>query len=168
MALVATLAVPLSLFSQWLSFFVSTLEALNFQPEGLANPSAEGWWPRRGDVFPSAEGVAEGIKIEVDPSGTGKATAMSGVAGVVVRLVRLGATAGVVAATRGWLGWCVVAVAVSCSRWQSFIPLVSTHSPSSLFLRNRGDWRRIEPMNVTLECHACINVTLVEIMEKSR
>ena len=52
MALVVTLGVPLSLFSQWLSFFVSTLEALNFQPEGLANPSAEGWWPQRGDVFP--------------------------------------------------------------------------------------------------------------------
>ena len=59
-ALVVTLAVPLSLFSQWLSFFVSTLEALNFQPEGLANPSAEGWWPQRGDVFPGPEGVAEG------------------------------------------------------------------------------------------------------------
>ena len=59
MALAATLAVPLSLFSQWLSFFVSTLEALNFQPEGLANPSAEGWWPQRGDVsWPY--GVAEG------------------------------------------------------------------------------------------------------------
>ena len=57
MALVATLAVPLSLFSQWLSFFVSTLEALNFQPEGLANPSAEGWWPQRGDVFPGPAGL---------------------------------------------------------------------------------------------------------------
>ena len=34
------------------SFFVSTLEALNFQPVGLANPSAEGWWPQRGDVIP--------------------------------------------------------------------------------------------------------------------
>ena len=78
-------------------------------------------------------------------AGTGEATAVSGVTGVVVRLVRLVATAGVVAATRGCFVWCVVAVAVSCSRWQSFIPLVSTHSPSSLFLRNRGDWRRIEP-----------------------
>ncbi len=29
---------------QWFSFFVSTLEALNFQPVGLANPSAGGWW----------------------------------------------------------------------------------------------------------------------------
>ena len=56
-ALVATLVVPLSLFSQWLPFFVSTLEALNFQPAGLANPSAEGWWPQRGDVFPVPEGV---------------------------------------------------------------------------------------------------------------
>ena len=62
MALVATWAVPLTLFSQWFSFFVSTLEALNFQPEGLANPSAEGWWPQRGDVFPGLRGctVAEG------------------------------------------------------------------------------------------------------------
>ena len=60
MALVATWAVPLTLFSQWFSFFVSTLEALNFQPEGLANPSAEGWWPQRGDVFPGPERVAEG------------------------------------------------------------------------------------------------------------
>ena len=57
MALVATWAVPLSLFSQWLSFSVSTLEALNFQPEGLANPSAEGWWPQRGDVFPGPAGL---------------------------------------------------------------------------------------------------------------
>ena len=46
-ALVAALTVPLTLFSQRLSFFVSTLEALSFQPEGLANPSAEGWWPQR-------------------------------------------------------------------------------------------------------------------------
>ena len=56
-ALAATLAVPVSLFSQWFSFFVSTLEALNFQPEGLANPSAEGWWPQRGDVFPGPAGL---------------------------------------------------------------------------------------------------------------
>ena len=56
-ALVATLTVPRSLSSQGLSFFVSTLEALNFQPEGLANPSAEGWWPQRGDVFPGPVGL---------------------------------------------------------------------------------------------------------------
>ena len=56
----ATLALLQSLSSQGFSFFVSTLEALNFQPEGLANPSAEGWWPQRGDVFPGPEGVAEG------------------------------------------------------------------------------------------------------------
>ena len=37
----ATLALLHALFSQWFSFFVSTLEALNFQPVGLANPSAE-------------------------------------------------------------------------------------------------------------------------------
>ena len=53
----ATLALLHALFSQWFSFFVSTLEALNFQPEGLANPSAEGWWPQRGDVFPGPAGL---------------------------------------------------------------------------------------------------------------
>ena len=41
----ATLALLQSLSSQGFSFFVSTLEALNFQPEGLAvslaNPSAD-------------------------------------------------------------------------------------------------------------------------------
>ena len=52
----ATLALLQSLSSQGFSFFVSTLEALNFQPEELANPSAEGWWPRRGDVFPGLRG----------------------------------------------------------------------------------------------------------------
>ena len=56
MAQAATLALLQTLSSQWFSFFVSTLEALNFQPEGLANPSAEGWWPQRGDVFPSLRG----------------------------------------------------------------------------------------------------------------
>ena len=48
----STVAVLQALFSQWLSFFVSTPEALNVQPFGLANPSAEGWRPRRGDVMP--------------------------------------------------------------------------------------------------------------------
>jgi hypothetical protein len=32
-------------------------EALNFQPEGLANACAEGWWPQRGDVFPGPAGL---------------------------------------------------------------------------------------------------------------
>ena len=50
MALVATWAVPLTLFSQWFSFFVSTLEALNFQPFGLANPSAEGRGKMSGEM----------------------------------------------------------------------------------------------------------------------
>jgi len=53
----ATLALLHALFSQWFSFFVSTLEALNFQPVGLANPSAEGWRPQRGDVFPGPAGL---------------------------------------------------------------------------------------------------------------
>ena len=53
----ATLALLQSLSSQGFSFFVSTLEALNFQPVGLANPSAEGWWPQRGDVFPGPAGL---------------------------------------------------------------------------------------------------------------
>eukprot|EP01043_Picozoa_sp_COSAG02_P075287 COSAG02_NODE_15453_length_1169_cov_17.600158_1_plen_68_part_10 len=57
----ATLALLHALFSQWFSFFVSTLEALNFQPVGLANPSAGGWWPidrpQRGDVFPGPAGL---------------------------------------------------------------------------------------------------------------
>ena len=57
MAQAATLALRHALSSQWFSFFVSTLEALNFQPEGLANPSAEGWWPQRGDVFPALKGL---------------------------------------------------------------------------------------------------------------
>ena len=57
MAQAATLALLQSLSSQGFSFFVSTLEALNFQPEGLANPSAEGWWPQRGDVFPGPAGL---------------------------------------------------------------------------------------------------------------
>ena len=56
-AQVATLALLHALFSQWFSFFVSTLEALNFQPVGLANPSAEGWRPQRGDVFPGPAGL---------------------------------------------------------------------------------------------------------------
>eukprot|EP01043_Picozoa_sp_COSAG02_P040047 COSAG02_NODE_3209_length_7165_cov_31.071752_6_plen_76_part_00 len=55
----ATLALLHALFSQWFSFFVSTLEALNFQSVGLANPCAEGWWPQRGDVFLALRG-AEG------------------------------------------------------------------------------------------------------------
>ena len=57
MAQAATVALLQALSSQWLSFFVSTLEALNFQPIGLANPSAEGWWPQRGDVFPGPAGL---------------------------------------------------------------------------------------------------------------
>ena len=57
MAQAATVALLQALSSQWLPFSVSTLEALNFQPEGLANPSAEGWWPQRGDVFPGPAGL---------------------------------------------------------------------------------------------------------------
>ena len=57
MAQAATLALLQALSPQRLSFFVSTLEALNFQPIGLANPSAEGWWPQRGDVFPGPAGL---------------------------------------------------------------------------------------------------------------
>ena len=62
----ATLALLHALFSQWFSFFVSTLEALNFQPEGLANPSAEGWWPQRGDVIPGPAGLQKASRLALE------------------------------------------------------------------------------------------------------
>ena len=62
----ATVALLQALSSQWLSFFVSTLEALNLQPEGLANPSAEGWWPQRGDVIPGPAGLQKASRLALE------------------------------------------------------------------------------------------------------
>jgi hypothetical protein len=62
----ATVALLQPLSSQWLSFFVSTLEALNLRPEGLANPSAEGWWPQRGDVIPGPAGLQKASRLALE------------------------------------------------------------------------------------------------------
>eukprot|EP01043_Picozoa_sp_COSAG02_P046881 COSAG02_NODE_4431_length_5366_cov_9.496298_6_plen_196_part_01 len=61
----------------------------------------------------------------------------------------------------------VVASAVldSCSWWQSFIPLVSSPSPSSLFLRNRGDWRSNEPSGLGPEYRVVAQAATVALLQ---
>ena len=104
---------------QWFASSVSALEALDFQPEGLANASAEGWWPQRGDVFPGPTFLAD------------DAACLTLVRAVIqLRCFEI--------VSRGCGLLSCVECGVSSMEYgfrQSSIPSVSSHSPSLLMIR---------------------------------